>query len=65
MGLHAHNNLKLALRNSLFAIDLGFNWIDCTILGMGRGPGNLITEDILNKFDKKFIQSKKFKTKIF
>ena len=66
LGLHAHNNLKLALRNSLFAIDLGFNWIDCTILGMGRGPGNLITEDILNKFDKKNLYKvKSLKQKYF
>ena len=43
----AHNNLNLALKNSITAIKNGFNWIDSTILGMGRGPGNLKTEDIL------------------
>ncbi len=47
IGLHAHNNLKLALKNSIVAIKNGVNWIDCTITGMGRGPGNLKTEDIL------------------
>ena len=66
LGLHAHNNLNLALNNSLIAIKHGFNWIDCTILGMGRGPGNLITEDILNQVDKKnLIKVKILKHKYF
>ena len=46
MGLHAHNNLKLALSNSITAVKNNFKWIDATILGMGRGPGNLLTEEI-------------------
>mgnify|MGYP001232770945 CR=1 FL=1 len=60
LGLHAHNNLNKALENSVFAINNGFKWIDSTILGMGRGPGNLLTEDILKKYypkDVKFINS--------
>ena len=66
LGIHAHNNLKLALKNSLLAIDKNFKWVDCTITGMGRGPGNLKTEDILKfvpnyKITKKFLKSyKKF-----
>ena len=52
LGIHAHNNLKLALKNSIFAISKNFKWVDCTITGMGRGPGNLRTEDIL-----KFIEN--------
>ena len=47
MGLHAHNNLNLALDNSVTAIKNNVNWVDATVLGMGRGPGNLLTEDIL------------------
>jgi 4-hydroxy 2-oxovalerate aldolase len=46
MGLHAHNNLNLALNNSITALKNNVNWIDSTILGMGRGPGNLNTEGI-------------------
>ena len=46
MGLHAHNNLNLALNNSITALKNNVNWIDSTILGMGRGPGNLTTEGI-------------------
>ena len=52
LGLHAHNNLKLALNNSIFAYKKSFTWLDSTITGMGRGPGNLKTEEILNIFDK-------------
>ena len=46
MGLHAHNNLNLALDNSIVALKNNVNWIDSTIHGMGRGPGNLLTEEI-------------------
>ena len=52
LGLHAHNNLNLALENSILAIKNDFKWIDSTVSGMGRGPGNLKTEDILLKFYK-------------
>lgn len=47
VGLHAHDNLKLALQNTLFAKKLKFEWLDGTVLGMGRGPGNVKTEELL------------------
>jgi 4-hydroxy 2-oxovalerate aldolase len=47
LGFHGHNNLELALANSLTAIALGVELIDATILGMGRGAGNLKTELLL------------------
>ena len=47
VGFHGHNNLQLALINTLTAIDLGFDYVDCTVLGMGRGAGNLNTELLL------------------
>ncbi len=52
LGFHAHNNLNLALKNSLEANKYGVKWIDCTINGMGRGPGNLITEKIISHLRK-------------
>ena len=36
LGMHAHDNMKNALDNTLTAVKLGFNWADGTILGMGR-----------------------------
>ncbi len=47
IGFHGHNNLELALSNSLLAIESGASIVDCTIMGMGRGAGNLKTELIL------------------
>lgn len=47
IGLHAHNNLGLALPNAIAAITAGATWIDSSIMGMGKGPGNLITEQWL------------------
>lgn len=51
LGIHAHNNLNLALSNSYYAFKNGFKWIDSTIMGMGRGPGNVLTEEILQKIN--------------
>ena len=44
MGIHAHNNQGRAVDNSLHAMDLGVQWLDGTLLGMGRGAGNASTE---------------------
>ncbi len=40
LGIHAHNNKSLAVQNSLHAMSLGVEYLDATILGMGRGAGN-------------------------
>ncbi len=44
LGFHGHNNLELAFSNALTAINNDVEYIDSTILGMGRGAGNLKTE---------------------
>lgn len=46
MGIHTHDNLGLALSNTLRALDEGVIWIDSTVTGMGRGPGNARTEEL-------------------
>jgi 4-hydroxy 2-oxovalerate aldolase len=48
IGFHGHNNLELALVNTLTAIENGVTIVDSTVLGMGRGAGNLKTELLLN-----------------
>lgn len=46
LGIHTHDNLGLALINSLRALDEGVTWVDSTVTGMGRGPGNARTEEL-------------------
>jgi 4-hydroxy 2-oxovalerate aldolase len=53
IGFHGHNNLELALANTLAAIDEGVEIVDATITGMGRGAGNLKTELLLTVLDQK------------
>ena len=44
--LHTHDNKGMALQNSLRALEEGATWVDCTVTGMGRGPGNARTEEL-------------------
>ena len=46
IGVHTHDNLGLALANTLHAADAGATWLDATVTGMGRGPGNARTEEL-------------------
>jgi len=46
LGIHTHDNLGLALSNTLRALDEGCIWVDSTVTGMGRGPGNARTEEL-------------------
>lgn len=46
MGIHTHDNLGLALSNTMRAIEEGVTWVDATVTGMGRGPGNARTEEL-------------------
>ncbi|MEE1824749.1 hypothetical protein PUR61_21575 [Streptomyces sp. BE20] len=52
VGLHAHNNLGLALANAISAVAAGATWMDSSIQGMGKGPGNLIAEQWLAHLDR-------------
>ena len=47
VGIHAHNNMNQALRNTLYAMKKGVSWMDGTVLGMGRGAGNVQMEYLL------------------
>jgi len=47
VGVHMHDNLGLALSNSLEGYKEGAIWLDSTVTGMGRGPGNTKTEELL------------------
>lgn len=53
IGFHGHNNLHLALINTLTAIECGVSIVDATVTGMGRGAGNLQTELLLTALNGK------------
>jgi len=54
IGFHGHNNLEMALANTWTAIENGVNCVDATILGMGRGAGNLKMELLLTYLNKHY-----------
>ena len=52
IGIHAHDNMGNAVNNSMQAVSDGATWIDSTVTGMGRGPGNAQTEYIGIELDR-------------
>jgi len=53
MGIHTHDNMGKALENSISAMKNSVEWIDATVTGMGRGPGNTKTEYAILEFKNK------------
>jgi 4-hydroxy-2-oxovalerate aldolase len=52
VGFHGHENLSLAVANSLVAIESGASWVDGCTCGLGAGAGNAPTEVLTAVFDK-------------
>jgi 4-hydroxy-2-oxovalerate aldolase len=44
VSFHAHNNLSLAVANSLAAIEAGASMVDVSVAGLGAGAGNCQAE---------------------
>lgn len=57
VGFHAHNNLGLALGNSLAAYDAGAVSIDGCLAGLGAGAGNAQTEILAAVFDRMGVET--------
>ncbi len=55
VGIHAHNNQQLGYANTIEAIIQGANYLDATMLGIGRGAGNCPLELLLG-----FLRNPKF-----
>ena len=53
IGFHGHNNLHLAIANSLQAIRSGAAFIDSTLHGIGRSAGNTPTEVLVAHLHKR------------
>ncbi len=52
VGFHAHNNLGLAIANSIAAVEAGATILDGTARGFGAGAGNAQLEVIVAVLDK-------------
>ena len=48
LGFHGHDNLGLAIANSIDLVEKKFNLIDCTMQGIGRSSGNASTEKLIS-----------------
>ncbi|WP_042347245.1 4-hydroxy-2-oxovalerate aldolase [Bacillus massiliigorillae] len=57
IGFHGHNNLSLAMANSLVAIEEGATRIDGSIRCLGAGAGNTQTEVLTAVLDRMGIQT--------
>ncbi|MDA3818260.1 MAG: aldolase catalytic domain-containing protein [Prolixibacteraceae bacterium] len=47
IGIHAHNNMQLAMSNTITSLMNGATMLDATLLGMGRGAGNCPIEILI------------------
>lgn len=52
VGHHSHNNLGLAIGNSLAAIEAGATYIDGSLSGLGAGAGNTATDVLVAVLNK-------------
>ena len=57
VGFHAHNNLGLAIGNTLTAIETGADIVDGSLRAMGAGGGNAPTETLIAVLDRLGIDS--------
>lgn len=51
LSVHCHNDLGLAVANSLAAIENGANQVECTVNGIGERAGNASMEEIVMAID--------------
>jgi 4-hydroxy 2-oxovalerate aldolase len=52
IGHHSHNNLGMAVANSLSAYKAGADYIDGSLIGLGAGAGNCPTEMLVAVLEK-------------
>jgi len=64
LSVHCHNDLGLAVSNSLEAINNGANQIECTVNGIGERAGNASLEEIVMTLNVRKDYFKNIKTDI-
>lgn len=57
IGFHGHDNLGLSISNSLTAAEIGIEYIDSSLQGLGRSAGNASTEILVAALNKKNIST--------
>lgn len=57
IGIHEHNNLSLAVANSLAAIQEGATLADTSLAGLGAGAGNCQTEALVAVLERSGIRT--------
>jgi 4-hydroxy 2-oxovalerate aldolase len=55
IGIHCHNNQQLAYGNTIEGVIHGANYVDGSLYGIGRGPGNCCLELLVG-----FLKNPKF-----
>ena len=53
IGFHGHNNLGLAVENTLFCVKEGIEFVDCSFQGLGRSLGNAPLEQVVMVMEKR------------
>ena len=53
IGFHGHNNLGLAVDNTLYCVKKGIGFIDCSFQGLGRSLGNASLEQVVMVMERR------------
>lgn len=53
MGFHGHNNLGLAVENTLYCVEKGVEFVDCSFQGLGRSLGNAPLEQVVMVMERR------------
>lgn len=53
IGFHGHNNLGLAVDNTLYCVKKGIEFIDCSFQGLGRSLGNAPLEQVVMVMERR------------
>ena len=56
LGFHGHNNLGLSVANSIASVEAGASFVDVSLQGLGRGAGNVPSEQFVCALIKKGIE---------